>query len=301
MWKNFKQQCLRRPLALACKLLCPALCTIGLGAIRFAFTESDPFVDYYEIEYGPIVPNSDVASWIYDAVCSAEYYYDETEEDWLEAEAVRYLAIIPPPDTNTHVRGLLDLMNASWPYDYTDDELECAFGTPSAGVDCTNVNETDSLVDEDCGGYARYLPFREGWLLRYFDNDDEFNSFITSNDYGRKYYNPLPTVEYNEDKPIGTAISFEVNADGTQWSYKIRGNTSQDSGLWVPGTAGDTIDIFSREGFDDRDLPYFGEGGDQFRFLDLQAFIEKSIATYIGQMHNVSMGDDIFTPVGMLI
>ena len=35
IFKNFKQQCIRRPMAVACKLLCPMICVALLGLIRY--------------------------------------------------------------------------------------------------------------------------------------------------------------------------------------------------------------------------------------------------------------------------
>ena len=76
IYKNFKQQFLRRPLSLAFKLLCPALCVIILGLIRLNFTESSSFI-YYPTQTNDVTPlNIQSQDWIDKAIC----FYKSSDE-----------------------------------------------------------------------------------------------------------------------------------------------------------------------------------------------------------------------------
>ena len=75
IYKNFKQQFLRRPCALACKLLCPAICVIIIGLIREGFDASSPSTYYPTSIYTNDVTPSNIQSrrWIDQAICYKDY------------------------------------------------------------------------------------------------------------------------------------------------------------------------------------------------------------------------------------
>ena len=76
IYKNFKQQFLRRPCALACKLLLPAICIILLGVIRGFFKAESPYVVYPSYSYTTAVEQYSLQPeyWIDDAICNNDYY-----------------------------------------------------------------------------------------------------------------------------------------------------------------------------------------------------------------------------------
>eukprot|EP01084_Bolivina_argentea_P269161 457382_1 len=295
IYKNFKQQCLRRPCAMACKLICPAVCIVILGLLRFLIPTNEGYIDWaIEINSNSNTIEGESTDWIQNAICANELIFTNGTFDTVPA--ARYLAIIPPPSSNPHIQGLLDIMSANWAYNFDDTQTQCILDNLPSEI-CFGENATDSggyqhcnttWNDCTCSSWAQYLPFREGWLLRYFASDSDFNKFITSESYGIKYYSPHPSSDIDLDKPIGSAISFEVNEDGSKWSYKIRGNISEM--LYVPETSGDVIDKFSRVSV--QDLMWKGpsryiNGG----FLNMQIFIEKSISKYIASLHNIVLDD----------
>ena len=80
IYKNFKQQFMRRPCALACKLLCPALCIIILGIIRGFFKAEAPFI-YYPTETNDVTQDSiQPENWINSAICYNNDGGENTEE-----------------------------------------------------------------------------------------------------------------------------------------------------------------------------------------------------------------------------
>ena len=74
IYKNFKQQFLRRPCALACKLLFPAICIIFLGVIRGISKAESSYIVFSNgyndaVTYAKIQPEN----WIDSAICYNDY------------------------------------------------------------------------------------------------------------------------------------------------------------------------------------------------------------------------------------
>lgn len=145
-----------------------------------------------------------------------------------------------------------------------------------------------------CTDYTKYIPFKEGMLLSYFDSDRSLNRFLDDDNYGKQRYNETPTDFVDEYKPIGTVFSFDVSDDGLIWSYSLRGNTSNV--LNVPSTSNPYIDIFDRT-FDDTYNQSYGYV--EYSFLSIQTFIDNfnSITKYIAKINgglDVNDIDDIY-------
>lgn len=191
-----------------------------------AMNPSDAYTDYGEIlplwkvENGRAAVTGDVGNWFSKTICFAN-----DMEDYIQQEA-RYLAIIYEED-NEHVEAVLDIMAQSFP-NVTDEQAHCIVHPE----DDTNGNCTAMLKDlelerisEDsvCSDWNSLLPFAEGWTLRFFHSEDEFNDFIARSQYGVGPYSTEPDGTVDTTTPIGAAIVFEVNDDGSQWDYTIRG------------------------------------------------------------------------------
>jgi len=305
LYKNFKQQCVRRPIALTCKMVCPVISLVILGLIKMAVPIDDPYtsyaddlytVDFEYTNYDYYTFSGHPDRWLRDAICNWEYALIDGE--WDDYEVGRYLAIVGfGDDTNGHIQGVLDIMNQSFP-DISDEEAYCVVHPNDE--DCEDLiamaEANGTYVPSNnatCYGWVSYLPFREGWTLRFFDTESDFNSFIGDSGYGIDAYSPEPDGTVETTKPIGTALVFEVSDDGTQWSYKIRGNSS--AMLYPPGTRTDSnnknkyYDIWTKASVESM---YYELGHSQYvdnGFLQLQTFVEQSIAEYIASLKNQSM------------
>lgn len=237
------------------------------------------------MEYGsyPINPvNNDTISsenWISNAICYT-YFDNNGSGNHYDSHSIPfYLGLSPNPSSNVHIKGLLDIINESWSNHLSDDDF----------IDLNNLSDPEH--EENCNDFAPYIPFKEGWLLRYFDDDNDLNNYINSNSYGNKEFNHIPDGTVDINKPIGTAFSFQVNDDGTRWSWTLRGNISDL--LQVTSTDGDSINHFER----DWSTLYYGEGEGEYGgpsnyvngpFLAIQTFIDNAITKYIAKLHNAS-------------
>ena len=67
------------------------------------------------------------------------------------------------------------------------------------------------------------LDFQRNFNLQTIDFFEHSNNYHR---YGVDAYSPEPDGTLETTKPIGTAIVFDVNDDGTQWSFTIRGNST---------------------------------------------------------------------------
>ena len=132
----------------------------------------------------------------------------------------------------------------------------------------------------DCGDYFGNLTFTEGFLIAYFNGNDDINDYVESNDYGVGY-----TVDGSLDyrtretniRPIGAAIVFnDISEDGLQWDYTIRVNSSS-----VPSTK-KIVDIFERDLHELRYGGYYQYVNG--RFPNFQEWIDQSISYFIANI-----------------
>ena len=88
-------------------------------------------------------------------------------------------------DDNGHVDAVLDIMASFFP-NTTDAQALCAVHPEYDGCDSilAAMNADHIGTNSTCYEWASYLPFKEGWTLRYFDSEDDFEDFITDSKYG---------------------------------------------------------------------------------------------------------------------
>ena len=333
LWKNFKTSVIRRPCAFATRIFLPAFFLLILYFLRetydvdvyptamFDLTQAtsenadgnlcspfDSFSGYLgciyatNTQYGEWLgtpPSLDHREFIDNLLCFETTEDDNDKEYDLPAFSI---AFVPNPFDNTstninfnsnfsfHYANLFSILNQTYQSNFNatrEDEL----------LDITLAEYNAPLKESGvarCKDYASYLPFEEGWLLRFFDNEKDLKKFVKDDDYGTDYY---VSNELHAHRPIGISIVFDdISDDGLEWKYTLRFNGSR---------CGDTnvdIDEFTRNYQDlyDESIDDYLEGS----FVNIQFWIDEAITYYISQIDglknnnnsNNNMDDSIFIP-----
>lgn len=269
LWKkNWTQYIKRRYISCSCRLFLPVVFMLLLAWLRTLASKStnlgvtpdlnsvlltgyiDLNTDYYR--YWACEPREINSTDFFGSVLC----YDS---GWNAPAAS--LGIIPDP-TNfdgsgmnenqfTHFQGLISVLNASYRYEEAPGD-----------VNYSNCNDS-----------YRYLPFKEGWLLHYFDSESDMRSYAKKSGYGSGYN---VTREIDDHRPLGAAIIFEsIDDNGLEWKYTITVNSSD-----VADT-NEKVDIYTRDTYDlyVNSAQYYVDS--DYAFASLQRWLDEAIVYYI--------------------
>ena len=271
LWKDYKQQTIRRPISTGCRMLLPVLFIALLGLIRGLYdvtTFSDGIWDINEQDwytaqrgsdeyYSDPIPSlsSDVYSGLYwkeELLCKEDIFYNFSLAPYM-------IAFVPNPEDGSDIlsgtaleyyKSLIDVLNVTWQ------------------VSTAELPDGESLSDVNwklCPNSYEYLPFLENWLVRYFDSESELEDYVKSRDYGNGYN---VSSSRNDHRPIAFSIVINsISDDGFEWDYTLRMNTSDCA------NTNDKIDKFTREY---RDL-YWESIDNYWRFMVVQDWVDRAI------------------------
>lgn len=244
VWKNYKSEVQRRKKAFACKILFPALIMILIGLLRneskittvncndqndcgeyFPNTATPGLINPYT--QTPITINEPISNitaafnilknWMTNVVCLPETDSSPGRNP-NEPQPPMYLAIVPNPNTNTYLSKLMEILSENYIYDgsginegLTIEKYENETGQ------FININDCRDVIT-----FTEIVNFTEGSLLKYFNNENELNEYISNKKYGGPGFNIQNNAELGL-RPIGAAIIFDsISNDGLNWEYTLR-------------------------------------------------------------------------------
>ena len=285
LWKDYQQFCKSRKKSFCCRMTCPIICILLMAYFRLflavvPYSENIFNLNTFDTSTGdgPSVsvypPNTDIRWMLEEMLCIYEDYNLPPG----------YFVISPNPNDCAsseneftdaqceHLQAMVDILNMTYTYYFNQD----------TGY----YDENGSYIDEgrsswgwgDCADYFDDLKFEDGWLVAFFNGNDEINEYISSNDYGSDY-DVDGSTDYvsNSNRPINVAIVFNsISDDGLQWDYTIRMNDTES-----PNT-NNVVNKFERNIWE---LYWNGYGPyDWGEFTNVQEWMDQCISYYIANI-----------------
>ena len=232
LWKDFKQQTIRRPISTCCRIFLPVAFILLLGLIRVQYDTqefSDTIYNPFSNNFKSTQTNAD--TWPITSVPSLNNIFTSAN---LTELGINYnirkeltcfknliedaptlpaysIAFVPDPTSQAgsnlndaafaHYVKFIELLNKT--YAYVND------GSTATSADTCSSSTLDLLK----------LPFEKGWLLRYFNSDSELQDYVKHPGYGNGYQ---VSAELDDKRPIGFAVVVNsISDDGLQWVYII--------------------------------------------------------------------------------
>ena len=239
MRKNLKED-LRRPKGCTCEMLCPVIIFLLFALLRSTISSDTVDINYGDNQYWAKRPvfhdYTDYTSSTtqYDAyqdiarlICLNEFE-DRGSTTYYPAG---YLAIIPPPSTNSKIQHIINTMTSTW------NSAKTAFD--SSSIDCST--DANQQSHPQCRTPCKYdeLSFTETSILKYFNSEAELNTYLDNNNYASNTWDPTDFSSSDGIRPISFAIVFDDYSDWHSLTYTLRGNAS-----YFPATSGAPVDKF---------------------------------------------------------
>ena len=266
VWKNFRQSVIRRPCSFLIRIFLPSLFMLILFGLRETYDIDKYIPAVFDTntadDYGGYLLSSDLSEYgvwfaeqpslnhstfIEDLICFEHEEDDDGNEKDYDLPAFSIGFVPNPFDTYSRKSGLSETGFNRYKdfFNILNQTYQSQFGTNGWDEDrlknITLVEYNSKLKAKNvdrCKVYAPYLPFEEGWLLRFFQDEDDLRDFVKKNNYGKNY---LVSNQLHNRRPVGIAIVIdEISDDGMKWKYTMRFNSSRC------GDTNEDIDEFTR-------------------------------------------------------